>query len=329
MLFHQVSLAEIGSHFLLPKSKILITGGLGFIFSYVAEWFAARGHDVHICDACRDGSHPELMGNFTNLGCTIWQNDVNDIHCELVGDYQFDYIIHAAAESNVDKSIDNSEIFFNTNIRSTAELLDWVRHSQRNLKQFLYISTDEVYGSSTQYPTPENKLNPSSPYAASKAAAGCICNCYRVTFGLPIREFRMCNIIGKRQADTKLVPRAIRRLLTDEPFPLYDNGYQTREYLDVRLIGLYIEHFFSICSTGLDSRMTELIVHNITTNTQRSTLQVINAIEKLAGKTMRIENSSRLGHDAHYTMQRTKWLDVMPVISFEETMKWILTGGEE
>src|SRR5947207_15278431 len=112
----------------LPKSKILITGGLGFIFSYVAEWFTARGHEVYVYDACRDGSHPELMGDFISRGMAIYKDDIHEIH--RVVNYppvQFDYIIHAAAESDVDKSIYGSNIFYRTNILGTAKVLEWAK----------------------------------------------------------------------------------------------------------------------------------------------------------------------------------------------------------
>lgn len=339
MNFYGAALAAISDNFVLPKSRILITGGLGFIFSYVAEWLVAHGHDVLILDACRDGSHPELIQEYQRLGMAVYQNDINEIeaaynHDRTIMDFtgdgntlnrQFDYIIHAAAESNVDKSIADGSMFYASNIAGTHVMLRWARRTQRKLKQFLFINTDEVYGSRADYPTPDAKFNPSSPYAASKAAASCLANCYRVTFDLPVKEFRLCNVIGKRQATTKLIPRAISCLLNKAVFPVYDGGEATREYLDVRLIGLIIEHFWAMCGIGLDTRLSSRDVQHITLNQERSISQVLAELSALTNKQFIIGEGHRPGHDMCYTMRRAGWLDVLPSIHFTDTLRWILS----
>lgn len=211
----------------LPKSTILITGGLGFIFRYVVRWFLMRGHEVHILDYCGDGSLD--IEDKTTQGAQLHLGDVAEINNFRLP--QFDYIIHAAAESNVDKSIENRRAFINSNIISTFHLLEWTIKNQKQLKQFLYVSTDEVYGSLPKGVAAHSgfAIRPSSPYAASKAAGGCLANSYRVTFGLPVKEIRMCNVIGRGQAKTKLVPKVIDCIRNNQPVPIYGDGTATRE----------------------------------------------------------------------------------------------------
>ena len=344
MQYKSLDLDSISLQFKLPPSKILITGGLGFIFSHVAEWFAARGHEVHVMDNCSDGSNPRLIGKFIDDGMIIQKCNINDIFEYLsvynkTDDFNYDYVIHAAAESNVDKSIDDCMPFYESNIHGTITVLNWCRQLQERfncIKQILYINTDEVYGNVEHAADITAPLMPSSPYAASKASAGCIANSYRVTYGLPIKEFRMCNIIGKRQADTKLIPKAIKYMREGMDFPVYGNGSARREYMDVRLIGLIIEHFWMLDKnkpdvefnfTGKKSSADEYI-HNITMRESRSIADVLKAINGMFGKTVSVTEGKRPGHDHRYAMIPADWLHVLPKIFFLDTLRWIASVSD-
>lgn len=338
MQFKGINLEPVTSKFVLPPSKILITGGLGFIFSHVAEWFAMRGHEVHVLDNHSDGSHPRLVGPFLNQGIVHHKCDVNDVieYMEVAlseawseTDSKFDYIIHAAAESNVDKSILDSAPFYHANIRGTIEMLQWwLQSEQENLKQFLFVNTDEVYGSVEFCVDNKAPQFPSSPYAASKAAAGNICHSYRVTYDMPIKEFRICNVLGKRQANTKLVPKAIEFIKREEEFPVYGNGAAMREYIDVRLIGLIIEHFWMMCYNDTDKYANDYC-HNITFRNARSINSMLAMLGTKLGKKIKIGQGERPGHDLNYAMIPAKWLDILPKISLSDTLDWILTEEED
>ena len=274
--------------------KILITDGLGFIFSHVTEYFASKDCEVFVIDNLSDGSHPELLEKWANLPIFFHKSDINDICDWDLRTTKFDYIIHAAAESNVDKSIKDQKAFLHSNILGTYALLEFVRQFQPDLKQFLYINTDEVYGSSEEYKDPfQNPTMPSNPYSASKASGGAFCWAYQNTYGLPIQEVRMCNIVGQRQATTKLVPRIIDCIENDRPIPVYDGGAQTREYMDVRDVSPLIE---AVLQDGRGN------IHNLTFNQELTTLEVIQTVADILGKQPKIEHATRPGHDQRYRM---------------------------
>jgi len=304
----------------MKNQRILITGGLGFIFSHVAEYFAAKNNSVVVLDNLSDGSHPELLEKWKDI------KDIKSVIADVVdiGDHepelgQFDYIVHAAAESNVDKSIENQRAFLHSNINGTFAVLEFARR-QENLKKVLYTNTDEVYGSTTTWCTTNDALNPCNPYSAAKAAAGHLCWAYYNTYQLPVQETRMCNIIGCRQANTKILPRVIERIQKGESMPIYDGGEQTREYMDVRDVAPLVERVLE------DGRET---IFNLTFNQEYSILELVKEVEKTLGKKVKKIPASRPGHDKHYRMSPS---DVMfnevghklPHISLKNTILWML-----
>lgn len=306
----------------MNKQRILITGGLGFIFSHVAEYFAANGNFVMVLDNLSDGSHTELLEKWednNNIG--IATLDVNDLPPKIhwANEQNFDYIIHAAAESNVDKSIDNQLAFLHSNVNGTVATLEYAK-TQPNLKKFLYVGTDEQYGSTTTWRTPQDPLNPGNPYSASKASGSHFCWAYKNTYGLPVQEIRMCNIVGRRQATTKILPRLIQQIQQDEPMPIYDGGQQTREYMDVRDVAPLIERVLG------DGRE---MIFNLTFNQELSIIEVVQEVERILGKETQKIPASRPGHDRHYRMAPS---DIMfnevghklSHIKLKDTIMWML-----
>jgi len=223
--------------------KILITGGLGFIFSHVTEKLNDDGHDITVIDGLLDGSNHQLIPEFKKKGIKVIKKTIDLFFNSADTDY--DIIIHAAAESNVDKSIKNTFPFVE-NIHSTIAILGLAR-LQKDLKAFYMISTDEVHGSTVKY-ADGSVTNPQNPYSASKMSCENFALAYKNTYNLPVQIIRMCNVIGKRQDDTKLIPRAIKLIRNNEPVPIYDDGTATREYIDVRNVC----DFFSNLITNLE-----------------------------------------------------------------------------
>jgi dTDP-glucose 4,6-dehydratase len=297
----------------MQKKRLLISGGMGFIFSHVTEYLS-KIYDVTVIDNLSDGSNPELLDNPEWKNIKFIQSDICNIPDDISTD--FDYIIHAAAESNVDKSIGESDIFINTNIIGTKSMLDFARKC-KNLKRFMYVSTDEVYGSSEEHLSPLEAIMPANPYSASKAAGGHLVWAYNNTYGLPVHEIRMCNIIGLRQANTKLIPRTIERISSNEKISIYDGGLQTREYMDVRNVG-------PIINVIIEAYEGYGEIFNLTFNQELSIYEVIGKISTIMGSKYETTAGMRSGHDRHYRMIPHPIMENMKMIPFDETIKWML-----
>lgn len=302
--------------------KILITGGLGFIYSHVAERLCDDGHDITIIDGLLDGSNKELIPIFKEKGINILEEIIlNGVQHYLNIDDDYDIFIHAAAESNVDKSIGDVMPFLG-NIDSTIGMLELAKN-QKNLKCFYMISTDEVHGSTVKY-ADGTETNPQNPYSASKMSCENFAMAYRNTYDVPVHIIRMCNVIGKRQDDTKLIPRAITLIENGDTVPVYGDGKATREYIDVRdvceFFSKLIRDKFEIVSTYYDPYKYLTLLTN---NQELSIIEVLFTIGQVLDKKVEIVQSERLGHDMHYRMKSTTKTD--NYINFVDTIKWILT----
>jgi dTDP-glucose 4,6-dehydratase len=315
--------------------KILITGGLGFIFSHVCEALVSKDHSVTIIDALLDGSNPSLISDFEKAGMKIIKKRCEDIS-EIDVDNDFDLIIHAAAESNVDKSISDVDSFVSSNINGTINMLN-VAKRQKALKSFIYVSTDEVHGSSKDVQNGMT-IRPMNPYAASKAAAGHFVWAFSNTYKIPVQEIRMCNVIGKRQANTKILPKSIELINSGESVPIYGNGFATREYIDVRDVCksfLYLIENHAQIRGNSQTDYTQKFgkpfmdnLHLITWNQELSILEILSLVSRITGKPFKTIGAERLGHDLHYRMNST----ILPAIALnqsaipiEETIKWMTT----
>lgn len=299
--------------------KILITGGLGFIFSHVAE-FLNKEHDITVVDDLLDGSNESLIPEFESQGIRVIKANCKklDVDLHLNGEDDFDVIIHAAAESNVDKSVSNVAPFVD-NITGTINMLDIARH-QKNLKRFIYVNTDEVHGSTEKYQD-GSIIDPQNPYSASKAASGHFVWAYANTYGVLATEVRMCNVIGERQADTKLIPRAIKLISEGQPVPIYGDGLATREYIDIKDVA----NFFRTVIQSIDQDKYNTKLELITWNQELSILEVLVKISQVLQKPFKTEPANRPGHDLHYRMKMGERMGIImkhtKMIPIQDTIK--------
>ncbi len=242
---------------------------------------------------------------------------------------QCDVIIHFAAETHVDRSILNPDEFIKTDMYGTYIILEAARKSS-NLKKFVHISTDEVYGVATERSfTESDPINPRNPYSASKAAADRLVYAYNQTYGLPINIVRPSNNFGPYQYPEKLIPVMIIKALRDEPLPVYGDGKQIRDWLfvedTVRAIDLVVKK-------GIIGE-----VYNIAGRNERENIDVIHFILRSLGKSQALIRhvTDRPGHDRRYSLDDTK---IHRVLGFEHkgtfeeqlsrTIQWYLDNQD-
>ncbi len=224
---------------------ILVTGGAGFIgSSFVRHWLGNRFGRVVNLDKLTYAGHLATLAGVTGdpAHCFI-HGDIADgaLVRRLLAEHRPGAIVHFAAESHVDRSIDGSAAFVATNVLGTYTLLDAAVDYQARLAaaeqagfRFLHVSTDEVFGSITAGAAGEETLYaPNSPYAASKAAADHFVRAYRVTYGLPTLIAHSANNFGPYQYPEKLIPVVIQNALAGKPIPVYGDGQQVRDWLFV------------------------------------------------------------------------------------------------
>ena len=245
---------------------------------------------------------------------------------KLFENEKFDIVINFAAESHVDNSILNPQIFTITNILGTQVLLDACR--KYNIKRFHQVSTDEVYG---ELPLDDNSilftektpLNPSSPYSASKASADMLVKSYYRTYSLPITISRCSNNYGPYQHLEKLIPLMISKAINNDNLPVYGNGLNVRDWLHV------YDHCTAIDLIIHEGKIGE--IYNIGGNNEKSNIDVVKIILKELGKSEKLIKyvNDRPGHDLRYAIDSTKiktTLNWKPVYSFEkgilDTIKW-------
>ena len=216
--------------------NLLVTGGAGFIGSnYVEEISKSTRWDrIFILDALT------YAGNQSNLTDALSDSRLQFVHgdirnSDLVDELmkKVDTVVHFAAESHVDRSILNPNEFVSTNVLGTNCLLNSAMRNE--VKKFVHISTDEIYGSIDHGSwTEESPVEPNSPYSASKASSDLIALSYFKTYGFPVVVTRCSNNYGKYQFPEKLIPLAITNLLEGKPIPIYGDGLNSRDWLDVR-----------------------------------------------------------------------------------------------
>lgn len=321
--------------------KILITGGAGFIGSNFIRYMLQH-HNYELVNL-------DLLtyaGNLDNLkevaqhpGYTFVQGDIRDrtLIEKLFAIYNFDTVINFAAESHVDRSIDEPEVFLTTNIIGTQVLLDtakkyWKVHPEdrysRVFKEgvkYIQISTDEVYGAlgSTGMFTEETPLAPNSPYSASKASADMMVRAYYETYGMPVNITRCSNNYGPYQHVEKLIPLMIMRCQKEEGLPVYGDGMQVRDWLYVE------DHCSAIDAVLHKGQVGE--VYNIGGNNEKANMEIIKLIIKSLGKSEELIThvQDRPGHDRRYAIDNhkiTTELGWQPKYTFEEgiekTIRW-------
>ncbi len=307
---------------------ILVTGGMGFIGSNFIRHLLAVYADVRVVnlDKLTYAGNPRNLADLAgNRRYVFVRGDVCDekVVGEALEAHGAKAIVHFAAESHVDRSIQHADDFIRTNVQGTRVLLDTARKCKTQL--FLHISTDEVYGS---LPTSGSfsegsPLLPNSPYAASKTGADVLARAYHVTYGLPVIITRTCNNYGPYQFPEKFIPLMIVNAMRGEPLPIYGDGLYVREWLHVE------DHCRALARILEAGRPGE--VYNIGSGAERVNLEVAKEILALTGRpeTLLRHVKDRLGHDRRYALDWTKMrrqLDWTPVIPFAEglrqTVEW-------
>ena len=314
-------------------AKFLVTGGAGFIGGNFLHIMVNRyPNDQYVCiDALTYAGNMETLEPIMNKPNFkfVHENICNrEAVFKLFEEEHFDYVINFAAESHVDRSIENPEIFLKTNILGTQVLMDACR--KYGIKRYHQVSTDEVYGDlpldrPDLYFTEETPIHTSSPYSASKAGADLLVLAYHRTFKLPVTISRCSNNYGPYHFPEKLIPLMIQKALKNETLPVYGNGANVRDWLYVgdhcNAIDLIVRH-------GKDGE-----VYNIGGHNERSNLEVVKTILKALNKpeTLITYVKDRPGHDLRYAMDPTKIeteLGWKPEYNFDsgiqETIKWNL-----
>lgn len=323
--------------------NILVTGGAGFIGSnFIRHMLSKHNYTIVNLDLLT------YAGNLQNLidiehaeRYHFVKGDIRnrELLTKLFHQFDIQVVIHFAAESHVDKSIDDPEIFLNTNVLGTQALLDTAKQYwkvnksdkyctdyKENVK-FIQVSTDEVYGTLGKdgYFTEETNLSPNSPYSASKAAADMIVKAYYETYKLPVVITRCSNNYGPYQYPEKLIPLMINNALNDIPLPVYGDGKQIRDWLHVE------DHCSAIDTVLHNGRIGE--VYNVGGNNEKENIEIVKLILNDLNKSENLIEfvQDRLGHDRRYAIDNTKISEELgwfPSYSFEEgivgTIQWYL-----
>lgn len=309
--------------------KVIVTGGAGFIGSnYVKQRLEKNEKSlselVVIDNLTYAGTLENLESVKSNPKLTFVKGDICD---EKLVDSLFidvDQIIHFAAESHVDRSIESSSEFIRTNVLGTNTLLNALR--KRPEAKFLHVSTDEVYGSINEGSWTEDfPLAPNSPYSASKAASDLLVLSYYKTYGLNVFISRSCNNYGPNQFPEKIIPFFITNLMRGKKLPVYGDGSNYREWIHVSDHCLALD---LILESGIPGD-----IYNIGGNVEISNLDLTKKIlQHLNRSDDEIDYvADRLGHDFRYSLNSNKIennLGFTPTISFneglEDTVKWYL-----
>ena len=303
--------------------RVLVTGGAGFIGSTFVEMaltgqFPEISRVLVLDKLTYAGKLANLSNVSNNPNLEFVQGDICDT--ELVNDLvsKVDAIINFAAESHVDRSIENSSEFIRTNVLGTQVLLDAAKIY--NLKKFVQVSTDEVYGSIQTGSWDESSpLKPNSPYSASKAAADLIARAYYVTHGVNVSITRCSNNFGPKQDPEKLIPSFVLKLLRGQSVPIYGDGKNVRDWLYVD------EHCKAIYLTLMNGAAGE--VYNIGGGVELTNLEVtyklLNFLSASESAITFVED--RFGHDRRYSVNDTKIRSLGHKTSFNFDEKLKLT----
>lgn len=289
---------------------ILITGGCGFIGANFVRFVLEQRPEARITnlDCLTYSGNPENLADLEgDARYRFVKGDIRDSATldELLADC--DGVVHMAAESHVDRSIMDASPFISSNVGGTQTLLDATRRATAGGKpiRFLYVSTDEVYGSLAldrpdELFTEETPLAPNSPYAASKAAGDLLCRAYHHTFAMDIVTTRCSNNFGPYQFPEKVIPLFVTNLVEGEQVPLYGDGRNVRDWLHV------LDHCEAVLTVLEKGEAGE--AYNVGGNNERSNLELTREILRIMGKgeEMIRRVPDRLGHDLRYAIDAGK-----------------------
>ncbi len=302
--------------------KILVTGGAGFIGSNFIRHMLLERKDVEIVNFDKltySGNLENLADLAENSRYQFVRGDITDAAsvAEVMAQ-GLDAIVNFAAETHVDRSIENAAPFLHSNVMGTLTVLEAVRKFR--VKLFVQISTDEVYGSAGANDsfTEGQILDPRSPYSASKAAADHLVNAYAHTYGVAAITLRCTNNYGPYQFPEKLIPLMIANALEGKPLPVYGDGMQERDWL-------YVEDYCRAIACVLKAGKPGE-VYNVSSGTPTANLVVIKTILKMLGKPESLIQfvTDRPGHDRRYSLDSSKLrreLGWKPEVIFEEGIR--------
>lgn len=313
--------------------KLLVTGGAGFIGSNFVLYMLQQHPEYKIINV----DSLTYAGNLENLksieshpNYTFSKTDITDAKAiDDLFQQGIDVVVNFAAESHVDRSILDPEVFVITNVMGTQILLDAAK--KYGVTKYVQVSTDEVYGTlgETGLFTEETPLTPNSPYSASKAGGDLLVRAYHETFGLPVNITRCSNNYGPYQFPEKLIPLMISRALNDQALPIYGDGLNIRDWLYVE------DHCSAIDLVIHKGRIGE--VYNIGGNNERTNLHIVKTILAELNKPESLITyvQDRPGHDRRYGIDPTKITQELgwkPKHNFEtgikETIQWYLNNKE-
>ena len=313
--------------------KIVVTGGAGFIGGNFVHYMLRKYPDYRIiCIDCLTyaGNLETLRSAMDEPNFRFCKVDITDRDAvfQVFEEEHPDIVVNFAAESHVDRSIENPGVFLNTNIIGTQNMMDACR--KYGIQRFHQVSTDEVYGDlpldrPDLFFTEKTPLHTSSPYSASKASADLLVQAYHRTFGLPVTISRCSNNYGPYQFPEKLIPLMIANALNDKPLPVYGKGENVRDWL-------YVEDH---------CRAIDLIIHkgmagevyNVGGHNEMKNIDIVKLICKALGKPESLITfvADRKGHDMRYAIDPAKIhaeLDWLPETAFadgiQKTIQWYL-----
>ena len=313
--------------------KVLVTGGAGFIGSNFVRLLLSARRDVEIVnlDKLTYAGNPESLADVAiNSRYQFVRGDITDRNVlrELF-QRGFDAVVHFAAETHVDRSIEDASPFLNTNIFGTHCLLEAARNFPK--VRFIHISTDEVYGSAPAGVAfkEESPLDPRSPYAASKASAEHFVTAYANTYGISPVTLRCTNNFGPFQFPEKLIPLMIANASEDKPLPVYGDGLQERDWL-------FVEDYCGAITLALEKAKPGSI-YNVSSGVSQPNLKIVRTILQLLGKPESLIQyvQDRPGHDRRYALDSSRIqreLGWSPLVSFEDgirkTIQWYRSNSE-
>ncbi|PWH83892.1 dTDP-glucose 4,6-dehydratase [Algibacter marinivivus] len=333
---------------------ILVTGGYGFIGSNFITYFLNRHKNIKIINIDKltyAGELSNLHEINNNPNYVFVKGDICDRNLieNLFAKYDFNGVIHFAAESHVDNSIKNPNEFINTNVLGTFNLLDVAKNHwmllphqikpKHKASRFLHISTDEVYGTLGDEGlfTEETPYAPNSPYSASKASSDFIVRSYFHTYGLNVVTTNCSNNYGPKQHDEKLIPTIIRKALSNEPIPIYGDGENIRDWL-------YVEDHCEGINLAFNKGITGE-TYNIGGKNERNNLYIANTICSILDEVLPKKKpykdqisfvKDRPGHDYRYAIDASKIENDLEWVSKEnfesgirKTIDWYIKKYQE
>ena len=307
--------------------KIVVTGGLGFIGSNLIELLIKKNYFVINIDKVTYSSNFynvkefKSFKNYKFIKCNIGDKKIY----EILNKHKPICIFNLAAETHVDRSIDNPANFINSNIVDIYKLLESFKKFVKNHKcKLIHISTDEVYGDILSGRSTEKfPYNPSSPYAASKAASDHLVNSYIRTYKIPAIVTNCSNNYGPKQHPEKLIPKLIFNILNDRYLPIYGKGLNSREWIYVK------DHCEALYKTFLNGKIGSF--YNIGSNKNLNNIQVTKELLKIAKKTIKVGKKVRIkfikdrpGHDKRYALNSKKIIKELnwrPKTNFNKGLK--------